>query len=417
MSSRARDIVRKDDMSLEGLKVVEMGHSITAPYSSRLLAEFGAEVIKVEIPKCGDEARHCKPFLGDTPDLEKSGLFLCLNTGKLSITLDPSAVTGKKILYQILQQSDVFIENYPRQQMETWELDYAHLKEVNPNLAVISISPYGDYGPYKDYKGYGISACALGGWSQGNGEPGRDLLTAPFGIGHFLAGAMAALIALAVSIDVRQGGRGQFTDISEADCWIGLLTGSAIAGYVFSGLFKERTGRRVPGPYPRTTLPCKDGYFTMHAVQGYQWKGFLEIMGDGEIPEWYANDPRFKDRAEAGRKYSDVLDALLAPWMMSHTKKEIFELCRKKRIPFAPIMDISEVMAEPHFDDRNYFIDVGIPEIGKFKYPGAAIRMSRTSCMTGRQAPRLGEHNVGIYHQRLGYSYEELARLRAGGVI
>jgi crotonobetainyl-CoA:carnitine CoA-transferase CaiB-like acyl-CoA transferase len=155
----------------------------------------------------------------------------------------------------------------------------------------------------------------------------------------------------------------------------------------------------------------------MIAIQGYQWKRFLELIGDGEVPDWYANDPRFKDRREISLKYADEMDALLAPWLMSHTKEEIYSLCREKRIPFAPVKNIKEVVNDPHLKVREYFVEVEHPATGSLKYPGAPYKLSETAWKVDKPAPLLGEHNEKVYCQRLGYSTEELSKLRRGGII
>lgn len=155
----------------------------------------------------------------------------------------------------------------------------------------------------------------------------------------------------------------------------------------------------------------------MAAIQGYQWKCFLEIMGDGEVPEWYRDDPRFKDRSVAGRDYADELDALLAPWLMSHSKEEIFNACRKKRVPFAPVRDVGEVVNDPHLNARDFFQELEHPEAGRLKYPGPPYRFSQTPWSLSRPAPLLGEHNKEIYCNRLGYTKEDLTQFRRAGVI
>jgi len=406
-----------DEKVLTGVKVLEYANFIAGPYCGKLLADLGAEVIKIEKPVVGDEARQYGPFPDDLPHPERSGLFLYLNTNKLSITLNTEAATGAKILKELLKKSDIFIEDNPPTVMEELGLDYANLEKVNPGIIMVSITPFGQSGPYRDYKGYAINCSALGGQSVCAGEPGREPLTPPLSLGHYQSGAAGAVAALAALFARELTGKGQQADISEAQVWATLHTGNQVSAFVMHGLKRMRWGHRTPGVYPYTILPCQDGYVSMIAIQGYQWKRFLELMGDGEVPDWYANDPRFKDRREISLKYADEMDALLAPWLMSHTKEEIYSLCREKRIPFAPVKNIKEVVNDSHLEVREYFVEVEHPATGPLKYPGAPYKLSETPWKVDNPAPLLGEHNEEVYCQRLGYSREELSQLRRGGII
>jgi CoA:oxalate CoA-transferase len=406
-----------DEKALTGVKVLEYANFIAGPYCGKLLADLGAEVIKIEKPVVGDEARQYGPFPDDLPHPERSGLFLYLNTNKLSITLNVEATTGANILKELLKESDIFIEDNPPAVMERLGLDYPNLQKVNPGIIMVSITPFGQSGPYRDYKGYAINCSALGGQSVCAGEPGREPLTPPLSLGHYQGGAAGAVAALAALFARELTGKGQQADISEAQVWATLHTGNQVSAYVMHGLKRMRWGHRTPGVYPYTILPCQDGYVSMIAIQGYQWKRFLELIGDGEVPDWYANDPRFKERREISLKYADEMDALLAPWLMSHTKEEIYSLCREKRIPFAPVKNIKEVVNDPHLKVREYFVEVEHPATGPLKYPGAPYKLSQTPWKVDKPAPLLGEHNEEVYCQRLGYPREELSKLRRGGVI
>jgi len=406
-----------DEKALTGVKVLEYANFIAGPYCGKLLADLGAEVIKIEKPVVGDEARQYGPFPHDLPHPERSGLFLYLNTNKLSITLNTEAATGAKILKELLKESDIFIEDNPPAVMERLGLDYANLEKVNPGIIMVSITPFGQSGPYRDYKGYAINCSALGGQSVCAGEPGREPLTPPLSLGHYQSGAAGAVAALAALFARELTGKGQQADISEAQVWATLHTGNQVSAYVMHGLKRMRWGHRTPGVYPYTILPCQDGYVSMIAIQGYQWKRFLELIGDGEVPDWYANDPRFKERREISLKYADEMDALLAPWLMSHTKEEIYSLCREKRIPFAPVKNIKEVVNDSHLEVREYFVEVEHPATGPLKYAGAPYKLSQTPWKVDNPAPLLGEHNEEVYCQRLGYSRGELSQLRRGEII
>lgn len=404
------------DGALTGLKVLEWADFIAGPYCGKLLADLGAEVIKIESPT-GDESRQRGPFPNNVPDPEKSGLFLYLNANKLGITLNEETATGKKLLLELVKQADILIEDHAPAALDKAGLDYATLRELNPGLIMVSITAFGQSGPYRDYKGYAINASAVGGQSVCAGEPGREPLTPPLCLGHYQSATAGATAAMGALFARDASGEGQHIDISEAQVWATLHTGNQESSFIMHGMKRMRWGHRTPGVYPYTILPCKDGFMSMIAIQGYQWKRFLELMGGGEVPEWYSSDPRFQDRRELSLKYADEMDERLAPWLTSHTKKELYSMCLEKRVPFAPVRNMEEVVNDEHLKVRDYFVEIDHPEAGKMKYPGAPGRLSETPWKIVSPAPTLGQHNLDIFCDRLGYSRQDLADFRMGGVI
>ena len=401
--------------ALSGLKVVEYGSFVSAPYCTKLMADMGAEVIKIEEPCKGDESRDYGPFPDDVPHPERSGLFLYLNTDKLGITLNVRTATGKAILEELLKAADVFVENNPPRLINEVGLDYVNLKELNPRLIVTSLTPFGQTGPYRDYKAYAINCCAFGGVSQSIGHYWREPLTAPLSQGHYQAavsGAGATMVAL-LARDVT--GRGQHIDISEADVWATYHVGFGITIYAFGVKDNLRKGYIGGGwTYPaRRVIPCKDGYMALCAPQLKQWIKFLELMGN---PEWTKN-PRYRDRHAMEDDYPEEVDALLAPWFLERTKKELFELFEKNAVPFAPLYNMADEVSDQHLSERKFFATLDRAEAGVLKYPGAPYKFSKTPWSLERPAPLLGEHNEEIYYGRLGYSKEDLVALRRAGVI
>jgi crotonobetainyl-CoA:carnitine CoA-transferase CaiB-like acyl-CoA transferase len=403
--------------TLSGIRVIELAQYISGPYCGMLLAGYGARVTKIEEPMVGDISRRCGPFPNGIPHLNKSGLFHYLNRNKRGVTLDVHQATGRNILLKMIQDADVLIEDMRPQAAVQLKLNYAYLKEVNPNLIVVSITPFGQTGPYKDYNAYAINASALGGMSTILGEPQREPLTPPFSLGHFQTGIIAANAIMFALMATQGPGKGQHIDISEAESWAIFHTGNVVSAFIYSGRKRTRTGHRTYGPYPYTLLPCKDGYIFMIALRGSEWKRFLEIVGDGEIPEWYASDERFKDRLRAGLEHADLLDELLAPWLMAHTRQEIFDRCREKHVPFTPVRNMNEVLNCEHLNARRYFEKIRCPETEPYKCPGAPVRFSKSSWELNQTAPALSEHNHSVYCERLGYAKEELLQLHRMGIV
>jgi len=401
--------------ALSGVKVVEYGRSISAPYCTKLMADLGAEVIKIEDPDSGDESRHHGPFLDDIPHPERSGLFIYLNTNKLGITLNVKTPTGNKLIKNLLKDADVFVENSSPKLMRELGLDYDSLKELNPRLIITSITPFGQTGPYRDYRAYDINCSAVGALSCCIGSPDRNPLNLPLSQCDYqggVSGAIGTLIAL-LARDVTS--RGQHVDVSEAEV-IGYYAGIISNLYFYQGFKWIRAGHRSyksGGWYPYTILPCKDGFICMMCRSGHPWKKFIEAIGN---PEW-TKSPRYRDRARMGREYPDEVDALLQPWLREHTRREIVDICRERGIPFSAVRTIDEVVDCPHLKEREFFVEIYRQETGVLKYPGAPFKLSNTPWRIERPAPLLGEHNEMVYCERLGCSKKELIRLRRGGSI
>jgi len=242
--------------TLDGIRVVELAQYISGPYCGMLLAGFGAQLIKIEAPGVGDISRRCGPFPKDNPHIDKSGLFHYLNRNKQGITLDIRKAAGREILMALIQDADVLVEDMLPKVAENLELDYGHLRAINPKLLVVSITPFGQTGPYKDYKAYAINASALGGMSTIVGEPQREPLTPPFSLGHFQSGIIAANAVMFALMARQKDEKGQHIDISEAESWAIFHTGNVVSAFIYSGRKRTRSGHRTYAPYPYTLLPC-----------------------------------------------------------------------------------------------------------------------------------------------------------------
>ncbi|MFC2001013.1 CaiB/BaiF CoA transferase family protein [Chloroflexota bacterium] len=401
--------------ALSGVRVVEYGNFISAPYCTKLMADLGAEVIKVESPDFPDKSRKHGPFLDDIPHPERSGLFLYLNTSKLDITLNLETASGREIFMRLLKDADIFVENNPVQRVKDLGIDYDSVKEVNPLLIMTSITPFGQTGPYRDYKAYDINVQAAGGVTQMIGMPDREPLAIPLSQGQYQVALCAAVSSL-IGLWARQAnGQGQHIDVAETEVLATIHTGWDVLNYIFQWREVRRTGHHgAEFPYPNAILPCKDGYVFVGANRKWQWEKLLELMGN---PEW-ANDPMFKNRTQVNTLHSDEADALIAPWLMERTGEELFKLCNlENRLPFAPVKSIDKVLADPQLAARGFFQDINRAETGVLKYPQTCYRFSETSWQVERPAPLLGEHNELIYCDRLGYSREELVKLRQCGII
>ena len=404
---------------------MEWGDFVSAPYCGKVMAELGADVIKVEAPPKGDRARDHGPFPDQVWHPEKSGLFLFNNLGKRGVTLDVGTDSGREVLDRLLASADIFLENQPVRLAEEVGLDFPTVHSKHPSLVVTSISPYGRSGPYRDYAGYDLNVNAIGGMSFGTGYAHREPLTTPMYQVSYLAGVGAAFAStvalLARDLDARDknagdlgNSGGQLVDVAEAQILATLLSGYHLPAYVHRGVAGWRSGNRMRlGLFPNCVLPCKDGYVCIDAPQMEQYRRFLSMIGD---PDW-VNQPRYRDRRAMSDQYPEEAESLITPWFMDHMKEEILKLCLENRVPCVPVREFDEVMADEQLNSRDYFHNVDHPAAGILRYPGAPFRLSATPCRVVRPAPSLGQHNEEILGEELGISQSELWSLSQNGVI
>ncbi|MBW2285192.1 MAG: CoA transferase [Deltaproteobacteria bacterium] len=401
------------ERALSDLKVLEFGNLVTAPYCVKLLADLGAQVIKIENPVGGDKARSRGPFAGDNPGLEKSGLFAYLNTNKRSITLNPRTSLGKAVFEDLIKDADILVENQPPQLMEELGLTYDALEKINSQLIMTSITPFGQTGPHRDYKAHELTTyngCGYGFISTVCiTEPVMPPVKAGGRQSEFGA-AQAAAVATMCAVHARdQIDAGQHIDISIQEVMAGQYE-STIQHWVLAE--NEMGGLTNPIIQPMLPLECKDGWIFLMCVEEDQFDRLVEVMGN---PEW-AQTELFQDRFLRA-DFADALVPLLTEWTMQYAKDELFKMCQAARVPVGPAYSSEEVVCSEHLAARNYFVEMDHPEIGQAKYPGAPYRLSATPWQIERVAPVLGEHNEEILCDRLGYTMEDLVHMKQAGVI
>ena len=393
---------------LQGLRVVELGESVSAPYCTKLLADMGAEVVKIERPGVGDQTREYGPFLNDQPHHERSGLFLYLNSNKQGVTLDLETPTGREILGELLANSQVFVHNLHPIEMDRLGIDYETLRSHNDQLVMASITPFGLTGPYRNYKAYDINLAAAGGICEGLGSPDREPLT--FGtpeVGYFAAMAAASSIVIALL-----AGQGQHIDIAEVESMAGIYNGPEALMAVYQWRMTRRTGHHaLDFPYPNCILRCKDGYIFVGSPEGRQWRTLLEVMGG---PEW-AKEDRFRNRTTMNNEYADEVDGYMEEWLMQHTKAKLLALALEHRVPLAPVRDFDEVRNDEGLADQ--FVAIDRSDTGPVAFAGPPYRLSSQDAVPPRPAPLLGQHNAEVFCDELGYTKEELVKLYQTGII
>lgn len=404
------------EQALSDVKVLDLTWHIAGPYCTKLLADYGAEVIKVEKPGEGDAARRMAPFFKDDPHPEKSGLFLHLNTNKKGITLNLKSAKGKKILKELIKDVDILVESFRPHVMPSLGLDYETLEQINPKLLMTSISSFGQTGPYRDFKASEIVEYAMGGEMYSTGTAGREPLKLGGNVTQYQAGTVAAVSIMGGLYAARSQGVGQHVDVSIMETQAGstdrriiYLLAYACAGVITTRWPPPREAVRMM-ILPQGVYPCKDGFVNTLSLPQW-WPRYLEAM---EMPE-LKDDPRFQNifSAEAGMEF----DAIWYSWLADRTKDELFEIFRKANIASAPVNSPEDILRNPHLKAREYFTEIDHPETGKVTYPGAPIHMMETPSKARYPAPLLGQHNKEIYCDRLGYTREDLVKLRESGII
>ncbi len=400
--------------ALEGIRVIELGDLVSAPFCARLFADYGADVIKVEPPGLGDAARRWGPFPNDEPHPEKSGLFFFLNTSKRGVTLDVGSRAGRDILLDLLGQADVFVENGRAQQMREWGLDYEALSRVNPNLVMVSVTPFGRTGPYSDWNGYDLNAFHLtAAGSRYLGRPGEPPLEPGSFAADFFGAYAAATWGLAALFGRDLIGGGQHVDVSCAEVIAALFTGAEnIGGYAQDGVFESRTGVGMPLGAPATILPCEDGHVWMLALEPGQWRGLARAMGD---PDWTQLE-MFLDMFTRAQN-AEAMYPLITQWTMEHGKQEIMDLCQSNGCPTTAIYTVAEVAEHRHLRERECIVEVEHPILGNVKDLAPPIRLPRSPGGPLRAAPLLGQHNAEVFGSLLGLTAQDLARLAQSGVV
>jgi len=393
------------------IKVVECGEGIPAAFGAKMLADLGAEVIKVE-PPGGDLARRRGPYPGDQSDPEKSGIFIYLNTNKRGVVADLTRPEGRELLTKLLADADVLIHNVPPPERAASGLDSAALCAAFPKLIVTSISIFGDTGPYANWRGYDLTVTNAGGWAYlspgASPYPDQPPLKCFGSQGDFQGGVHAATVTLAAYMHRLKTGKGQAIDVSEQECIAAMLEMN-LMHWTYAKRETSRLGSRLLGPW--FIADCADGKIFALAVEEEQWKRLVELMGN---PEW-ASDELFKDRIARGQN-QDALKALMGEWLSQWKVQDLYREAQKRRIPFAPINTMRDLYESEHLVARDFFVPLDQPGVGTVHLPGMPSKYGRTPWSLRRPAPRLGEHSEEIFCGERGISRERLNELRKAGV-
>lgn len=371
---------------LEGVKVLELGNMVSAAYATKLMADLGADVIKVEEPD-GDQARRRGPFPQGVPDPEQSGLFLYLNTNKRGCTCELGQ--DKDTLVRLVAWADILVHNYPPAQMTALGIDYHTFREINPRLVMCSITPFGLTGPHKDYNAYELTVAHGGGWAWlspgGSDRPDLPPLKAAGHQADFQGGVAAATATLAAYSQALQTGQGEHIDFS-TQAYIASFVDISAPNYTYQGQIASRMGKRVL--YPWGIFPCQDGLVFLVIGEEDQWQRLLTLMGDPEWGQWDV----FQGLANR-TKNQDVLGMYLAEWIKGWKAEDLFHAGQAQRVCFAPVFSMVQLARQEQLRARHFFIDVAHPRVGTLTHLGAPYQLHEPWWQIRRPAPLLGQHN------------------------
>ena len=395
-----------ENKALEGLRVLDMTQFMAGPYCGMMLADMGAEVIKIENPKIGDFTRTVQPKVNDV-----SMYFNNVNRNKKSVSVDLKSAEGKEIFAKLLKTADVFLENNRPGVMDRLGFGYEDAKKINEKIIYASVSGFGQYGPYKDRPGYDIIAQAMGGAMSVTGWPGNPPTRAGVVLGDVLGGMNAAIGILGALRHRDKTGKGQQIDVALVDSIVSSLETISML-YIYEGEVPTRSGNRYLAAYPYDSFSAKDGYYVLASGTELHFIALAKGMGMPELAE----DERFNQMEK--RKANHVeLKEIINQWGSDKTVEECEQIINKAGVPVAPIYDLKQVYEDKHISEaREMFVEVDHPIAGRITVTGNPIKMSETPPRVRKCAPSLGENNDELYTE-IGLDMQTINEYRAKKII
>lgn len=405
------------EKALGNIRVLDISDDISGAYCTKYLADYGADVIKIEKPNKGNLTRHIGPFFHDDPDKEKSLLYFYLNCNKRSITLDINQSSGKKILIELLSNVDVLVENFQPGYLEKIELSYEELKHKFPKLIIMSLTPFGQYGPRSDFKGNDLIYYAMSGIMHISGAYGKSPLKHGHPQSYYMAGMTAAYTITSALFSRSMSNTGQHIDVSLQEV-VASHHYNGPTRYSYTGGIEARAtkieGSSFKGIKFEGIVKAKDGYIGASSQQGRQRPLFSTYAEMLDIPE--LSDKKFSSATDRIEN-ADELDEILLPKLEEWNKYDYFDKTMSEGWVTGVVQTPEDLLKCPQLADRGYFIEVEHAKIGKINIPGETFRLPNCPWQFTRPAPLLGEHNTEIYCEELEYSKNDVIMLKQGGII
>ena len=394
-------------LPLQGVRVIELGTLIAGPFCARLLAEFGAEVIKIEPPGGGDPLRKWRKLHDGT-----SLWWYAQARNKKSVTLDLKHREAQEIVRQLARGADVVVENFRPGALEKWGLGWNELSRINPRLIMIRLSGFGQTGPYRDRPGFGAIAESMGGLRYVTGHPDRPPVRVGVSIGDSIA-ALHGVIGALMALHHRNvnGGRGQFVDVALYEAVFNMME-SVLPEYDMFGYVRERSGASLPGIVPSNTYVTRDGkYVVIGANADSIFKRMMNAIGRSDL----ADDPALAHN-DGRVARTEEIEKVIGDWVAGHDLERVLEVLEKADVPSGKIYDIADIARDAHYAAREMIGSYRLKDGRSLKLPGIVPKLSETPGETKWVGPALGEHTAEVL-SALGYSAEQQRELKKRGVI
>ncbi|SEI53563.1 CaiB/BaiF CoA-transferase family protein [Pseudomonas sp. NFR16] len=394
-------------LPLEGIKVVEMGQLIAGPFAAKMLAEFGAEVIKIEPPVTGDPLRKWRLLHDGT-----SVWWAAQSRNKQSLTLDLRQAEAHDVVKRLVKEADILIENFRPGTLEKWGLGWEELSAINPGLVMLRVSGYGQSGPYRDLPGFGVIGEAMGGLRHLSGEPGRTPVRVGVSIGDSLSALHGVIgVLLALRHKEQNGGAGQQVDVALYESVFNMME-SLIPEYSVFGTVREPAGSSLPGIAPTNAYRCRDGKYALIAGNGDSiYRRLMEQIDRLDLaddPELAQNDGRVRHVAR--------IDAAISTWTAERSLEQVLAALKAANIPSGKIYDASDIAADPHYQARDMLLPGTLDDGTAVTLPGIVPKLLATPGRVQSRAPTLGQHTDSIL-QRLGIDASTRESWRSRGLI
>ncbi|WP_447506494.1 CaiB/BaiF CoA transferase family protein [Acinetobacter oleivorans] len=394
-------------LALEKIKVLEIGTLIAAPFATRILAEFGAEVIKIEPIGKGDPLRKWRKLHHGT-----SLWWYLQSRNKKSLALNLKSPEAIALIKKMIVDTDILVENMRPGALEKLGLDWETLKLINPKLTFVRISGYGQSGPYKDKPGFGAIGEAMGGIRYTTGSQDSAPARVGVSLGDSLASLHAVIGALMSIVNIKtNNGNGQIVDVSLAESVFNIME-SVVPEYDLHGFIRERSGGSLPGIAPSNTYRTKDNAFVVIAGNSDPiFKRLMHVIGREDL----ANRPEFEHN-DGRAQQSDLLDAAIESWSRQHSIDEVLQQLEQAEVPSGRIYSVADMVNDPHFNARDMLLSTELPDGQVVKMPGIVPKLSETPGQVKWRGPELGEHTESVLKQ-YGYQAEDIESLRVSGVV
>lgn len=394
-------------LPLSGLRVLELGQLIAGPFASKILAEFGADVIKIEPPKTGDPLRTWRLLHEGT-----SVWWAAHARNKRSVTLDLRQPEGQDVIRKLAADADILIENFRPGAMEKWGLGFKDLHAINPKLIMLRVSGYGQSGPYRDRPGFGVIGEAMGGLRYLSGEPGRPPVRVGVSIGDTLSGLHGVIgVMMALRHREQQGGVGQEVDVALYESVFNMME-SLLPEYSKFGVVRQPSGASMPGIVPTNAYLCRDGRYALIAGNGDSiYKRLMEAIGREDL----ATDQTLSNNVGRAAN-AERIDAAISAYTEQHPLDFVLDAMNKAGVPAGKSYDAADIAQDPHYQARDMILDATLPDGSVVQVPGIVPKLSQTPGQITRPAPELGQHTAEVL-EGLGIGTAQQADWKERGII